>query len=375
MNNSDQILTTLNRLGIKIFAKSLDPAKGSDIANTYAFKANDKIYVLDTSCGKRRLKEIKEFLKDCAPPDILCTHYHNDHIANNGIIAGKRSRIIYHFNAFPKIRYLRTNGTGQILEMAKTMRLKPMLKRFRMFSNNQIALLMFLNMISTKLPLMFLFITSYLYSLLSIGRIYSGKSKVWILWEKYKKEIKSGKTEFDGWMINEGLYAIETPGHTDDHVMYYLEPAKTLFAGDALNFLNPNDIQFGDIDSTFNTIDFIEQFVESNDIEILATGHYMPVIGKNDIIAFIRESRNKHLEIHRLVQETIERKIKGSSDGSVDLEDIFTEIVTSDSSDLVKRVARLTFPKSTLIFLDVFILKALISMGFKLRKDGLWERA
>lgn len=354
---------------IKIFAKTTEPGKASDIANTYAFRVRDKDYIIDTSCGKKRFKEIKNFLKGKKNFNILCTHYHNDHIANNGRIAGKCTRIFYHFNAAGKIRYLRTNGTGQILEMAKTMRLRPLLERFKMFSKAQLGFIIFLKKISPNLPLIILFFTSYFYSLFTIGRIYSGKAKIWILWEKFKKNIFISKNEYKGWIIDEGLYAFETKGHTDDHVMYYLEPAKALFAGDCLNFLNPNDIQFGDIEDTFRSIDFIEDFVREENVEILATGHYMPIRGTENILAYIKESRHKHIELHEAVKSIILSKT-----GPIDLEEIFSELTSMDSSDLIKRVAKLTFPRSTLIFLDVFILKTLRGMNYRLRKDGLWEK-
>lgn len=369
-NTTDKILAKLSQNGIVILAKSQDPGRGSDIANTYLFEINDKQYIIDTACGKKRSDEIKKHLSNKSNLDILCTHYHNDHIANNGRISKKNSKIIYHFNAYEKIKYLRTNGTGQIIEMAKTMRLRPLLKRFKMFSRTQLGLIMFLNKISPLLPMILLFFTSYFYSLLTIGRIHSGKSNIWILWEKYKKTINLKKISVQGWLINEGLYAFETPGHTDDHIMYYLEPAKAVFAGDCLNFLNPNDIQFGDIEETFRSFDFLEEFVIKEDIDILATGHYMPIIGKEEILKYIADSKRKHIEILDLIKGLIENK-----NTPIDLEEILEEMTKNESSELVKKVVKLTFPRSTLIFLDVFILKTLKSLNYKLRSDGLWEKS
>lgn len=367
-NTTENILEQLSIKGIKIFTKNLEIGRGSDIANSYAFEINDKTFIIDTACGKKRYNEIKSFLGKNKNYDILCTHYHNDHIANNGKIAEKNTKIHYHFNAAEKVKYLRTNGTGQILEMAKTMRLRPMLTRFKMFSKGQIGFIMFLHKISSALPLLILFITSYFYSLFTIGRIYSGKSKIWILWEKYKKNIQLKNMELSGWIINEGLFAFETQGHTDDHIMYYLEPANALFAGDSLNFLNPNDIQFGDIDETFKSFDFIENLVKEEKIELLATGHYMPIIGTENILSYINEARSKHLEIYEAV-----KKIIASKKDPIDLEELLSDVTSINSSELVNKVAKLTFPRSTLIFLDVFILKILKNMNYRLRNDGLWE--
>lgn len=369
MNEPEQILKKLSEKGIGIFTKSLVSGRGSDISNTYIFESNDRLYIADTSCGIKRCREIRKFLKKNNNFDILCTHYHNDHIANNGRLASGNTRIYYHSCAAGKLDYLRTNGTGQIVEMARSMRLKPMLERFRMFSRNQLALIMFLDRISGRIPLLILFVTSYLYSLVKIGMIYSGKSKVSLLLEKERKEIRLENISFPGWVINEGLYAFETPGHSDDHVVFYLESAKILFTGDCLNFLTPNDIQFGDIDATFRSFDFIESLVKHEKIEILAPGHYLPVTGNGKILEYIRDSKQKHLEILDIVRNAIE-----SRNGPVDIEELLSELGRSETSELARKVAKLTFPRTTLVFFDVFILKTLQDMNYISRNDGLWEK-
>lgn len=89
-NSNNLIIEYKPGFEIKIFAKMTEPGRASDIANTYAFTVRDKIYIIDTSCGKKRFKEIRNFLKNRKEFDILCTHYHNDHIANNGRIAKKK---------------------------------------------------------------------------------------------------------------------------------------------------------------------------------------------------------------------------------------------------------------------------------------------
>jgi len=46
--------------------------------------------------------------------DVLCTHYHNDHSANNGKIASAGSRIFYHHALEKKINYQRTKDKAWV---------------------------------------------------------------------------------------------------------------------------------------------------------------------------------------------------------------------------------------------------------------------
>jgi len=48
--------------GFYYFILPKKKGNSSDISNTYALNTIDKWYIIDTSCGKRRYKELKKFL-------------------------------------------------------------------------------------------------------------------------------------------------------------------------------------------------------------------------------------------------------------------------------------------------------------------------
>lgn len=365
-NASEALVSRLNDTGVIMLSDTTKLSRASAAANTYIFSVKDRQYIVDPAFGSKRYKQIITAVKPDSSPDILCTHYHNDHSANNGKIAGPDSRIYYHHAIQKKIRYLRTNGTGQILEMARQLDLEDMLKRFKMFPDALVRMLVFSSKFSRRFPLWFLFVISYVYSLNHIGPIYPGRKKASYLEPENMTGMALPHSQIKGWQINETLMAMEAPGHTDDHLVYYLTDKKILFAGDALNFLNANDIQYGEIDQIDKTLNFLLEFVKTKKVEILVQGHYYPIFGTQNIQNYISDIQDKHRQVYEIASTVI-----------LGLASPFRfttlfERVIAHPSPLIQGLGKITFPRSTLVFLDVYLLKALESLGYCKQKNGEW---
>ncbi len=356
----------LARQGITMFSDARKPGRPSNGANTYVFCRGNCQYVVDPGFGARRRRELLEFLDSARQIHVLCTHYHNDHTANNGTIAGRHGTIYYHHALKDKIRYLRTNGTGQILEMAKRLDLDGMLRRFRMFPGWLVWLVNASEKLSEKLPLMFLFFVSYAYSLRQIGRIHSGRDRARYLQPEDLVPILMDNLTTNGWALDDDLVAMDAPGHTDDHLIFYLKEGKVLFTGDALNFLNGNDIQFGDIGKVDATLSRIREFVEREGVNLLLQGHFPPVTGTRNIMEVLQDIQARHRELYSIAAEVVR---------SMDIPFCFDaayDQLCRYPSDRVRDLARRSFPRSTLVFLDVYLYKVLMSLGYIKNKDGFW---
>jgi len=354
---------------IVIFTDAKDETKSSTFSNTYIFQHNNKDYIVDSSCGNKRASEIFIHCENMESYDILCTHYHNDHSANNGQIIKKDSIIYCHPRFEDKINYLRTNGTGQILVMAREMNLRGMLKRFKMFPSFLITILVSLNKIAFFLPASFMFLVSFLYSKKSIGTIRSGKKNTQFFEYSQMKDLPLNM-KIRGWELEPGLYGIETPGHTDCHMAYYWVDKKILFAGDACNFLNGNDIQFGNIESVHETLKILRELVRTEKIDVLAMGHSYPIVGYKKIIDYFDDIIHKHHEIYELTVQVIEKK---ALNGPMDFDELYKYFVSSESV-LLQKIVKIAFPRSTLIFLDVYLYHRLINLGYLKNNKGLWEK-
>lgn len=351
------IVDSLKERGMVYFAEPGKEGRATNYANTFILSAGGRDYVIDSSCGRRRFREISDHLRDRGEYTILCTHYHNDHIANNGRLAGKNSPIIYHWNALKKVPYLRTNGTGQILMMYREMQKEGFLKRLGFFSDTLIRFLLKRKVYSKYIAEPMLFIISYLFSLKSTGPIYSGKRYVRYLEEGDKIDTGFKGIKAAGWKIDESLYAFEAPGHTDCHTVYYHRAGGILVAGDALNFLTPNDIQFGTLKETIDTQKFLLELVKKEKIEVLCQGHYPHLSGNENIINYISDIIEKHEHLYRLTSSYL----KGIN-GGLSFDEIYHRFCSIDDP-VIKRLTRITFPRSTLVFLDVYLLKMLKETG------------
>lgn len=336
---------------ITVFSKAGSGSFISDISNTYAFEINSKMFIIDPSCGKKRYREVRQFLGERSCDTILCTHYHNDHIANNGRLASSGTKIIYHKNAEKKTGFLRTNSTGQILMMYNRLDRELFLRSLGFFSKNTIRIILKYKFLSEIIMPALLFVLSYALSLKSIGRIYTGRKKIVFMKDEEMREHDLGGMKVQSWEIAPGLYAVETPGHTDCHVAYYLRQGRILFAGDSLNFLNPNDIQFGEISRADSTRKLMLRLVKKLKIEILYTGHYLPLTGNSEIAEYISDIINKHDHVYKLTSRYIKNNYAVKS---------FAELyagISSIDDDVIKKLTRITFPRSTLVFFDVYIYK------------------
>jgi len=353
--------------GLCYFTLPKKRGNGSDISNTYALNTGQKWYIIDTSCGKKRYKELKEFLKDKKDYTILCTHYHNDHIANNGRVASGNSEILYHPDAADKAQYLRTNGTGQILMMYRELDKKGFLQRLGFFSDGFINFMLKRKITSKYVMIPLLFIVSYLFSLKTIGRIYTGKKRIRFFDNNRKIKISLNGFESQGWKIGEDLYAIETPGHTDCHLMYYYSDKKILFTGDALNFLTPNDIQYGELNSTIESQKIILDLAEKDNVGMICQGHYTPLTGNEDIIEYISDTITKHEHVYEKIRNYIT-----ADNLNIPFDELYKEICAIDDP-VIQRLVKITFPRSTLVFLDVYLHKMIndIKLHGHIIKDGI----
>lgn len=368
-NDGKKLIGHLGKLGIAMLSDTDRINRASSAANTYIFSGGSSRYVLDPAFGADRRKEIREHIGQSGPCHVLCTHYHNDHSANNGMVAGRNSHIYYHHRIKPKINYFRTNGTGQIRVMAREMDLEGMLKRFRMFPGWLILLVVSAARISPLFADAFLFVVGYLYSRKNIGAIRPGQRRAKYLEAQEKENITLENALTCGWRIDGNLIALEAPGHTDDHLLFYLADRKVLFTGDALNYLNGNDIQFGQIEAVDGTFDLIIDFVRKEKVEVLLSGHYYPVIGTAAILEHAQKIKEKHRQMYAITSETIETM------GEPLVFDRLLEALGNHPADLARQTARISFPRSTLVFLDVYLLKVLQSRGYTRGHGGKWTRS
>lgn len=349
----------MDNIDLHVFSDRTANSAISTFSNTYSFSLDGRLYIIDTACGKKRLRELRAFTAEHPCSMILCTHYHNDHIANNGRVGSSSTPILYHYNARPKVPWLRTNSTGQVLMMYRSLDREGFLRSIGFSGKFFLRAVKKYRVLSDYIMPGLLFLIAWFQSLKMIGRIYTGRNRISYLEPGDKKNYDLGGFSVPAWKISEGIYALETPGHSDCHVAYYLSGSSTLFCGDALNFLNPNDIQFGSIGDVLISQKLILELVKKLKIERICMGHYEPVDGNSAIIDYINDIIRRHEHIYRLVSEYLLKNGQGKT-----FSELYSAIKKIDD-DMIRKLAKITFPRSTLVFLDVYLLKMIEETGLK----------
>ena len=198
-----------------------------------------------------------------------------------------------------------------------------------------------------------LLIATYFFSISNIGRIYPGINHIEFFDENKKIKVNLNGLETAGWLIDEGIYAIETPGHSDCHVMYYWSDKKILFTGDALNFLTPNDIQFGEIQSTMESQKMILKIADKENILMICQGHYIPLENNKAIVEYISDTIAKHEHVYNKLKNFLNQ-----DNIYLGFDELYNRICGMDDS-VIQKLLKITFPRSTLVFLDVYLLKVI----------------
>ncbi|MBP1761437.1 MAG: hypothetical protein H6Q64_979 [Firmicutes bacterium] len=182
----------------------------------------------------------------------------------------------------------------------------------------------------------------------NIGPIHTPRNNVQYLQYDDRQELDFAGTEFSGWSLDDGIYALDTPGHQDDHLSFYVPEKKIMFAGDLVNFLNPNDILDGSLKDTQTGMKKMLQLAEAGGIDVFAVSHALPVIGKDNIISYISSIIAEQNEIF----DTVSAIVSSCGDKN-DFEGIIEKIYAHES-DLMKKVLKINYPRSV-SFIDVYV--------------------
>lgn len=341
------ITSYLAERGVSLVTDIQEEGKGTAIANTFFLEVGNNNYLIDPANGKKRLQQIKKHLP-FNEYDVLVTHSHLDHSANSGLVAAENSRVIFHPLVADRINNLKRNYTEITAEMVKVFGVDGFFGRTGMLGPSMVKSMQF---IQKSYPSGFDFILnviSLIMCRLNNGGIYPPKKNAVFLNCDDIMDLQFGKTAFRGWPLSEQLFALDTPGHQNDHLAFYEPDRGIMFVGDLIGFLNPNDVIDGSIKETHAGMMKMLQLAEAGGIDILALSHALPVTGKDNVVAYLRSAIAKQNEIFEIVSEIV-----SSCPDKNDFEEIITKTYAHES-DLMKKILKINYPRSA-SFIDVYV--------------------
>lgn len=333
--------------GVYLLTDIREEGKRAAIANTYLLQTDTGNYVIDPACGKKRLQQIQARLPFQAY-DLLLTHSHLDHSANSGAAVFLNSRVICHPRIAGKINNLKRNYTDITAEMVRVFGVPGFFGRTGILGPTMIKMLLVLQKVSPAFFNSFRYAFSLVMCRHNVGRIYPPLRSAVFLEEDQLTDLCFENILFRGWAISNTLFALETPGHQDDHLSFYVPERKLMFAGDLISFLNPNDILDGSLKETHTWMKKMLDLAEAGGINILAVSHALPVIGKDQVISYLRSVIDKQEETFNTIAEIV-----ASCPDKRDLDGIMAKVYAHES-ELIKKILKINYPRS-ISFIDVYV--------------------
>ncbi|HZK43150.1 MAG TPA: MBL fold metallo-hydrolase [Syntrophomonadaceae bacterium] len=333
--------------GVSFVTDIRKEGKGTVISNTYFVEVGKQNYLIDPACGKKRLKQIRSHLTFDAY-DVLVTHSHIDHSGNSRFVMAKGSDVIFHPLVAGKINNFKRNYTDVTVEMVKIFGVEGFFGRTGILGPFMIKTLQFIERYFPTGLNFIMKMVGLVICRIEAGSVSPPKKNVLFLNYDEIQDLSFGKNVFKGWPLNEHLFALDTPGHQDDHLSFYLPDKKIMFSGDLISFLNPNDILDGSIKETKIGMKKMLQLAEDGGIDVLALSHQLPIIGKDKVISYLDSIVREHEEVFNIVAETV-----SSHPDKTDLTGIISKVCAHDS-DLMKKILKINYPRSN-TFIEVYV--------------------
>jgi len=364
MKTSDafpELTKKLFEYGVSVVTDIREEGKGAAIANTYFLQLDQQNYMIDPACGRGRMQQIKEQLP-FADYKLLVTHSHLDHSANSGLAAKNASQIVFHPRVAGRINNLKRNYTEITAAMVSAFGIDGFFGRTGMFGPSMIKIMKTAQEYTPALFDFLLYEMSMVICRKTVGSIHVPKKNICFLNENERQELQFRNASFSGWQISERLFALDTPGHQDDHLAFYVPDRKVMFSGDLIGFLNPNDILDGSIIETHKGMLKMLELAKAGGIEVLALSHQLPLLGKDSIIAYLQSVIEKQAQTFNLINEVI-----ASCENPSDFNEIIQKTYKHDS-ELMKKILKINYPR-TVSFIDVYVYHFLKEQLFKADMD------
>jgi glyoxylase-like metal-dependent hydrolase (beta-lactamase superfamily II) len=340
-------------LSIQEMLRELDEKKLKfSIPHSYYFSIGETAYLIDSSTSKKRALNIKSHLHSTAKPfHILSSHYHPDHWANNVLLANRNTRIYVHHAAreifMPGYHVLMYTYLAKFF---KTVDVVDVIRRTFRLSRRMLGLAAFF---IRKTPILAILVFQA-YNMKFVERFRSGKKHFYYL--DKDDQVVFEDINMSGWKITDGLIALETPGHSYDHLAFYIPDRKTLFTGEIDVFLNPVSIIDCPQPLIHATIDQVIQLVITENIDLLLPSHYLPISGNQKIVEHLTEQKEKLQHCYQSICNIILEQTSWEWRKLM-------QAVYQSSDQIIQEAIRLNWPK-TISNLDIYVAFVLQELGY-----------
>ena len=348
-----------------------DSRKDPDPCNVVVYKADDRLYLIDSSSGPKMRESIEGVLRQAGPVEsftLINTHSHLDHICNNDLIDTVDAGIRHHYILQSGVPRFEVDAPGYFAEQFEEMD-----EYFDPFTSYQVdrwkyrfvgilrdTLGMF---VGRKRVLRFLF--GVLFK--KFGPINDSRATMEPLGNLPARELIFGGATWHGWVLGQNdVYVLEGRAHTDDEVFVYVPEHRALVLGDSTFPLFPT-WENSDKDRILDCLEKSLSMVKSGSVDVLADGHSdRCYVTRDDMEALLETTIADHLRYEEILRDVFEKE-DGLTPGEV------YERFREYDEPVVEKYLGLEFPHSPPSLQNVMV-TTLLQMGYEARGERRHKR-
>ena len=341
-----------------------DSSKAPDPCNIAVYKAEDRLYLIDTSCTLEMRASLKKTIEAARPFEtitLINTNSHLDHICNNDLITQAGAKNVHHYIS-------QVGMKDDMLDAPEyfSRQFDRMDEYFDPFSSYQVYRLKYASAgfmrdliglwVGRRKVLKMLFRTLFK----KFEPVRTSRETMTPLENLPSEDISLFGAAWKGWVLGQkDVMVLEGRAHTGDEVFVYIPKHKTLCTGDLTFPLFPT----WEDSSRERILHCLNQFLtmtQNGGVEILIDGHSHQVyLGKESVIRFISQLINDHIKFETILQEIFAKK-----DGLKPVE-VYSEF-KQYPDPVVKKYLEAEFPHSPPSLQNVMV-TTLLQMGFQAR--------
>ena len=307
-----------------------------DIANAVVYKKDDTVYLIDSGATLEMRAAIRKAAESLRPFErvvLLNSHAHPDHTANNAIIGEIEALEKQHFISAPGIaamdfesyfidKYGSLNRYYNYLDgprfpVSIFSRGMKLISRF----NPDAAFLMVKKSLKKFMP----FDTS-----VATARAFE---------EIPSQQFSGSLAGCSGWKMDDSILALETRGHSPDHISFYIPEEKALILADeTFPFFNC----WADSNSC-NVERILELSIEMTrrgDVEVLIGGHDHEILRGAMIEPHLNEIMSGYRQFRAAVLDIV-----GANAGGQTVNAVYSRLRKVKNSPVLRKYFALEFPK------------------------------
>jgi len=284
--------------------------KAPTIANSVLYKAEDRLYLIDTGVGPIFRQSLMHAIEQAYPVSefyLLNSHLHVDNICNNNIIEEVQAKKKHHYVSDAGFASLNSYVFDSLITLSEyydvfsgysfPYNMKLLLYRLRsLFQGKKKAINAFVGM-STKL----------------YKPIRTSRHTMQPLELHPDHEVVIGEVPWKGWDLQD-IDVLEVRGHAPDELVFYLPEHKFLFAADLTYELIP---MWPSVhrDRSVQAIENCVAMASEGEIEMLVDSHHEEISDSSDKVVALLE---KFLADHNRFSEVMREIMQAAGSLTVD---------------------------------------------------------